>query len=328
MSNIKIIESLRKSANSLIAQAVKKNTECSGNWTYRRQRFADNAQRDKDRLVKKAVCLNRLADLHESGDCPEILQKVRTASDLEAYYPRPINEDDHGWYREEYPAKLKKALKAGLKCLDDNDIFRKCIERLSEIRLSPEEEKQRELKAALVEVHKMNIQGFFPTPDDVIEKMIELSEIEDNEHILEPSAGIGSIVDVIKVKHHQTNIYCVEIMHSLREILKLKGYDLVCDDIFLYEPTGRLFDKIIMNPPFEKGQDIDHVMHCFNNFLKVGGTLVSVMSASIKSNTTRKYYDFRNFISLHGGEIHELEQAFKDAFNSTGVSTVIVKLHK
>ena len=37
-------------------------------------------------------------------------------------------------------------------------------------------------------------------------------------------------------------------------------------------------DKIIMNPPFDRGGDCDHVRHAFQ-FLKPGGVLVAVMSA-------------------------------------------------
>lgn len=40
-------EKLRKNAESLLAKAEKVNTEVSGNWTYRRQKFADVAQKRK-----------------------------------------------------------------------------------------------------------------------------------------------------------------------------------------------------------------------------------------------------------------------------------------
>lgn len=64
--NSKIINRLRKSAQSLLNQSEKINTEVSGNWTHRRQSFADNARRKKDNLIKNATALNRLADLWEN----------------------------------------------------------------------------------------------------------------------------------------------------------------------------------------------------------------------------------------------------------------------
>ena len=45
--------------------------------------------------------------------------------------------------------------------------------------------------------------------------------------------------------------------------------------IFL-QTTGK-YDKIIMNPPFENGQDIDHIRHAYS-LLNDGGRVVCIMS--------------------------------------------------
>lgn len=326
--NSKIISSLRKSAQSCSNQAENINTEVSGNWTYRRQSFADSAQKKKDRLLEKAVALNRLADMWEANECPEILKGIRTASDFDAWYPRDLEPND-GWYKDEYPNLLKKALKVGLKSQLDNEPFKEAIKQLQIIELSPEQKRQRMLNEALKKVHAMNIPGFFPTPDDVIDQMIEYACIEDHHSILEPSAGIGSIVDRIKFNGFNCDISCIEQQYSLCEILKLKEYKASCIDILsITNATGNLVDRILMNPPFEKGQDIDHVMHCWSNFLKDGGRLVSIMSAGVKSNTNTKYVQFRDWVNLHGGEFIDLGQAFKKAFNSTGTSVIMLILNK
>ncbi len=39
--------------------------------------------------------------------------------------------------------------------------------------------------------------------------------------------------------------------------------------------TGTGFDKILMNPPFENGADIRHIMHALG-MLKPGGRLVAI----------------------------------------------------
>ena len=59
--------------------------------------------------------------------------------------------------------------------------------------------------------------------------------------------------------------------------LEAKGYNLAGESNFL-DHEGE-YDRIVMNPPFEAGQDIDHVRHAFQ-FLKDGGRLVSIMSPS------------------------------------------------
>jgi protein-L-isoaspartate O-methyltransferase len=328
-NNTKIIETLRKGAQSCINQSEKINTEVSGNWTHRRQRFADSAQHKKDSLIRRATALNRLAMLWETDDCPEILKGIRSPNDFETYYPKPPDDDCPigGWYREEYPAKLKKALKIGLKGLDDNQIFKNAIQRLSEIVLTPEQQKERDLQEMLKKVHAMNIPGFFPTPDELIDQMIELAELDPSHSILEPSAGMGNILDRIKEHGHKGEMHAVERMHSLHEILLNKGYTSFCDDIMELVP-GRIYDRIIMNPPFEKAQDIDHVTHCFNNFLKEGGILVSIMSAGTQTNTTKKHETFRELVDEHGYFVSVSPGAFKNAFNSTGISVCIVVLKK
>lgn len=325
----KIIDKLRKNAESLIKRAEGINTEVSGNWTYRRQNFADSAYRKKTNLQKQATALNRLADLWEIDSCPEILKNVRGATDFEAYYPRPVERED-GWYKDEYPALLKRAQKHGLTCKEDSVLFRNEIAKLSEIVLTPEQEKAIKLKEALAKVHTYNIQGFFPTPDEVIDKMFDYADLKDSHFVLEPSAGIGSIIDRIIEHGFKCQIDAVEQQISLYEILCLKGYTASCADIIedVELERSEQFDRIIMNPPFEKGQDIDHVLHCYKNFLKEGGKLVSVMSAGVLSNSTKKYKDFREFVAQHGGEFIQLGQAFKTAFNSTGVSTIILILDK
>jgi hypothetical protein len=334
VDNVKIIIKLRDNAASLLRQAEKINTSVNGNWTYRRQRFADNAQLKKDALVKGATVLNRLADLWEENRCPEILRGIRSRGDFDAYYPMPPDASHGKWYHENYPILLKKATRLGLKSKEDTTLFQEYIKNLSLVEYSPEDKNKRELKEKLKEVHRMNIPGFFPTPDDVIDTMLEYASIEDGMTVLEPSAGIGNIVDRIVSSGYSYHITCVERHHSLAEILRLKGYPCHCCDIFEYEPPkGESgipygFDRIVMNPPFEKGQDIEHVRHCYDTFLKKGGTLVSVMSAGVMSNSTKKYVEFREWVEKKAGVFIDLGQAFKNSFNSTSVSVVILMIEK
>jgi hypothetical protein len=332
IDNSKIIASLRKSAQSQLNKAEKINTEVSGNWTRRRQSFADNARRKKDNLIKNATALNRLADLWEVNKCPYILRKVKSVGDFDAYYPRDIDPDD-GWFKDEHPKILAKAQKLGLTSQADNEPFKNAIKELLEIILSPEEIQERELQKKLIEIRGLKFPGFFPTPDDVIDEMFEYANIFEKKGltVLEPSAGIGNICDKIKALDYEHKIDCVEVSPTLCEILKFKGYNYSCKDILkTTQVSGDLWDRIIMNPPFEKGQDVIHVKHCYNTYLKQGGVLVSIMSASVQSNTKKLYSEFRDFVSEKGGYFVKLGQRFNkaNAFNNTGVSTIMVILNK
>lgn len=93
---------------------------------------------------------------------------------------------------------------------------------------------------------------------------------------------------------------------------------------FLAQSPQPQYDRVIMNPPFEKQADIKHVLHA-HKFLKPGGRLVSVMAASVLFRTNRLTVEFREFIQAKGGWIQELpEGSFKTS--GTMVNTVIVTI--
>jgi len=272
-----------------------------------------------------------LADLWEDNNCPDILKQIRSAGDLSVWYPNPPDDDCPigGWYREVYPAKLKKALRLGVRNKDEERKFKEAVLNLSTITLTPEQAKAKELRELLKQVHTYNIPGFFPTPDELIDKMLDYADIfgEDPLTILEPSAGIGNIVDRISEKAPRHLITCCELSPSLAHILMIKGYEVRSNDIYDLVKV-HAFNRIIMNPPFENGQDIDHVMFCFDKFLKYGGKLVSIMSSGSITRTDKKGLAFKEFREKHHAYWDDNGQAFKGAFNSTGVSTITLIIEK
>lgn len=89
---------------------------------------------------------------------------------------------------------------------------------------------------------------------------------------------------------------------------------------------GAQFDAVVMNPPFEKQADIDHVLHAYK-MLKPGSRLVSVMAAGITFREDKKAKGLRELINNSGGKIISLpDGAFKES--GTMVRTVIVVLPK
>lgn len=91
---------------------------------------------------------------------------------------------------------------------------------------------------------------------------------------------------------------------------------------------GSGYDRIIMNPPFSKGQEARHVAHAYR-FLKPGGRLVAVTSsmAGERSNNTDK--QFRQWLDVVAADEHPLpEGAFKEAINSTNVNAKVIVIDK
>ena len=119
---------------------------------------------------------------------------------------------------------------------------------------------------------------FVPTPECVTKKMVRaLGKVSSKDRVLEPSAGYGHIADCLvgttPLKSEQVDV--IEPIPDLRKILAEKGYSIVGKDIMKYNPSFK-YDKIVMNPPFDNGNDILHVLHCFQ-LLKPKGTLVAIL---------------------------------------------------
>jgi phospholipid N-methyltransferase len=126
----------------------------------------------------------------------------------------------------------------------------------------------------------------FPTPPEIAEKMVELAEIGEDETILEPSAGTGNILKAIG---ERGGITAIEINQELCGLLKsnFPNVDTIQRD-FLSFSTRIIYDKIIMNPPFEKGSDIKHIKHALS-MLAPGGRLVALCA-----NGPRQQKEFKD----------------------------------
>ncbi len=173
---------------------------------------------------------------------------------------------------------------------------------------------------------------FFETPAEIANLMVHrgvvFGDLASNigNYILEPSAGEGAIADVIRAHVPSYNIHVVEIDPEKREILKAKGYRIIGKDFLKTKKKKLLYDRVIMNPPFSNGKDIDHVMHAFR-FLRPGGRLVSVMSGGTVFRSDKKATKFRDFVDRHGGLIEPLPEGAFEA-SGTGVNTVLLTLDK
>lgn len=165
---------------------------------------------------------------------------------------------------------------------------------------------------------------FFPTPIIIAEKMCELAEIKNDDKILEPSCGNGNISDVIY--NINKNIVCIEINQNMKNVLSYKDYyaNIIFQDFLDFD--GENFDKIIMNPPFSKQQDIDHIYHAYE-LLKDNGILISVISLSPFFRTNKKSLDFRNWLNELNAEIIDVPSgSFKES--GTMIETKIIKIKK
>lgn len=178
--------------------------------------------------------------------------------------------------------------------------------------------------------------GFFETPDAVITRMIDLAGGTLSGSVLEPSAGMGAIVRHILQHPNVSRLWMVERNPDRAQALaRMYDNDSVMQDATAERPTvfrddfldiaPEAFDFILMNPPFENGQDIEHVMHAYEFLKYCTGVLVSVMSEGPFFRSDRKATDFREWLHEARGYSEPLpEGSFKAS--GTGVNARLVAI--
>lgn len=179
------------------------------------------------------------------------------------------------------------------------------------------------------------IEGFVPTPEDLARLAVNSLDIDGDGtglNFLEPSAGKGNIAEVIREQYPQATLHTCEINGDLREILKDKGFVVREWDFMEFEtPFGQPeYDAIVMNPPFEikpviGRQDIAHVMKAYGDHLKVGGTLVAIVSSMAIHGSTSDSTNFAEFVDDNGWYQDLPSDAFEESGKSVATCLVVLK---
>lgn len=172
----------------------------------------------------------------------------------------------------------------------------------------------------VVDVHR-ELQ-FFPTPEKLARKLVALADIQPNHFVLEPSAGDGALVSVIAdANPHLLAAVEIDPRHESR-LKRWTSYVYIAD--FLSLDMVKV-DRVVMNPPFNKGREIDHVMKALT-LLEPGGKLVAIMSPGFTFRQDRKYRVFREMIEEMGGRYEHIESGeFKQS--GTYVATVMLEIN-
>ena len=118
----------------------------------------------------------------------------------------------------------------------------------------------------------------FQTPPALARKLVSLLELAPGARVLEPSAGLGRLLDQLQ-SHAPAEVVAVEmapqcageLFQQERERVTIKQRD------FLTIAPGEIgaFDAVAMNPPFHMRSDIAHILHA-RSFLKPEGRLAAI----------------------------------------------------
>jgi len=185
------------------------------------------------------------------------------------------------------------------------------------------------LDAGKVERKKVINQSFY-TPETIAEQMAFAAGVNDDltGTVLEPSCGAGNILNVINKFSPRAKVQAYDIDVDAIAVAKdaFPKYEIVEND-FLTIDADTQYDRILMNPPFTKGQDIQHVTHALK-FLKPNGVLVSIMAGHItRENANSKMKVLLNDVcsGMTVSIVHIAAGEFKESGTNVSTSMLVIR---
>ena len=147
---------------------------------------------------------------------------------------------------------------------------------------------------------------YYPTPEGLAQVAVDMAQIGPHHECLEPSAGTGSLADLMP----KTVTTCVEISPLHCKVLEAKGFNVAQSDFLKWESAYK-FDRIVMNPPFSEGRWQAHLERA-SSLLAKDGRLVAILPASAKGKDVLPGWDL------------EWSRVFDNEFAGASVSVVIL----
>ncbi|NLR58844.1 hypothetical protein HGH93_12075 [Chitinophaga polysaccharea] len=306
--------------------------------TNRRNRIVEGMEAEGRVLLQTQRVLYGLANAHRTGTITKfpLLENIRTKSQVGML--NLLERAREGKWREDWPndafsGHRENFARIGIESLTDWEAAERQKQAMLQEFLTEvhqQQDQEQDIRAMERDAWSQDIPGFFPTPRPLIERMMDIAELHPDYTILDPSAGKGDILDAIRqrLQAQKHFLYAAEINKALCDILRSKGYFVWEDDFLKLSPGKPPFNRILMNPPFEKGQDADHVMHALK-FLAPGGRLVAVVSEGLLFRKNKKEQAFRQLLRSKNAYVSEpIEEAFRNAFHSTGVRVRLIAINE
>ncbi|WP_306211088.1 methyltransferase [Actinoplanes sp. RD1] len=194
------------------------------------------------------------------------------------------------------------------------------------------------LAKGVVPLHPRAAEGWVRTPDDLADDLCaypnsDLAELPAGSAVLEPSAGIGSLVAAMLRANPHLDVAAVE-PHPSRASVCAALDPAITVHAETFEAfaarttaTGLRYAAIVMNPPFAVPHDksiwVEHLRLAWH-LLAPGARLVCVVPASIA--TGPRYTDTRAFVEHHGRHQPMPFEAYKPS--GTTFATRLVTLTK
>lgn len=184
---------------------------------------------------------------------------------------------------------------------------------------------------------------FYPTPDELAEKLLRGVKWDKIESVLEPSAGKGDLARYVAGRLYYSRnrwpahdsssrakairdaeIDCVEIDSALRNVLEGEGFRVVHDDFLTYE-TQKRYHLVVMNPPFDNGAA--HLLKALE-LMQRGGIVCCILNAeTLRNSYTVQRQELAAKLKAYGAEIEFVSGAFTKAERATDVDAALIRVN-
>jgi hypothetical protein len=166
----------------------------------------------------------------------------------------------------------------------------------------------------------------YPTPAHLANRMLKKVKNWSIENILEPSAGLGHLIQSLKEfqKYRTYNISAIEIDNNCRNILRGKNINIIDSDFLAYNGLEQ-FDLIIANFPFSDG---DKHLHKAIDILFSGEIVCLINAETLKNPYSNSRKDLVQKLKVLNADIEYIQDAFLDAERKTGVEVALIHIEK
>lgn len=168
--------------------------------------------------------------------------------------------------------------------------------------------------------------NLYPTPEKLAIKMLSMADWKDVKNILEPSAGLGHLINSINEhkKYNSMSVSAIEIDNDCRNILIGNGVNVIDSDFLLYNGLEQ-FDLIVANFPFSDG---DKHLHKAIDILFSGQIVCLLNAETLKNPYSNSRKDLVQKLKNLDAKIEYIQNAFVDAERKTGVEVALIYISK
>lgn len=310
------VKRLRKSADALQAK-IDDHVAQIGRSTQDYTALNHIAAEDKTRLLQSALLV--IADGVEKDNLPAYLQALGSKNVIENVVNNtyPFTSNDKG---NDIAALAECGIENAQELVNTHEVLIPLLWKRTK-----EQEYDRAVQISTLKCRQSLPNTDYETPKALAGRMVFAAKIEPGQSVLEPSAGLGAIAELVLAWEKDVTLHLVEKSEQLRNHLILRKFEVIPIDDFLTAQFNVTYDRIVMSPPWEKGEDMEHVMKAAE-LVNPGGRLIALVSQQSFERKDHKGKRYREWVANTGSTVLPIDKSeFSKMSCTSGVMLTYVR---